>query len=69
MVATNGDGKGAVIVNGYCDLFTVCVCDCVFRHFFGGRVEFSPPKTYNCPPQAAVKMCAQNLFFGRSNEL
>jgi len=34
------------------------------RHLFWGN----PPKTYNFPKMAA-RLCAQNLFFGRDNEL
>jgi len=50
MVATNGDRKGAVIVNGYCDLFPVSVCDCVFRHFFRGEGGIFTPKNLQLPP-------------------
>jgi len=63
MVATNGDGKGAVIVNGYCDLFPVCVCECVFRHFFRGEGGIFTPKTYNCPPPKRLSKCVLKIFF------
>ena len=59
MVATNGDGKGTMIVNGYCDLFPVYVCDCVFRQFCTSlqtdNLASTPPLSFyrpDAPPAA-----------------